>query len=651
MSAPRRSGEIGINPEELFRVAGQLTSTLDLPSRRLSRSSHLNELGIGFVADCFHDAGAACLFLRAKAGNGEALRLSLNGRYALESCVAGGWLLVPDHVGRPAYWVPQPPTIRTLDADGHILTHAAGDVLSINVDVDALSVEFWLACEGSLDLVVWRIDSAAHPVVDELRGLRAIEKQPAFLWSSHTQYTRPADVYGHLVFGHVYENHEVWPKYWRVCSELDAQALYVILSGLEKVTGKALYRLLKEQLVLSVVDRQREDGGWYHGEWTDLMESHYRLHCGAIHMLTAALEEKQDERIRKALDKAVTFISGRAQRIDAGVWFMHDSLEADEQSIKRYPFRWAKSRALGKSPSNMLILNTHLDTIIALDRYREVTGDDRHVSQVASACDAAQAILAQRPAEGIYRALFWILDLTLLPKTEAVRLPLVMRALKRIGWKYLIPHLHRIKAIWPRIVMPNGFIDRSLTQEGFATRYQSVHVWDLVRFLRRFQSDLGTKLLCQTLAYTQKESGIRQHWKEDPTRSDALGFWQEALYWLCLSKSEANLIAWLGEAVIDSEDVNVGMAPSLLGGNAEIVPPAEPIRFRLPDDSRLRFVNLSHAAAAEFLFVNPTPEAIELKPDESWSSTVSWHSSNPSAHGVDLVVPGRGWLWARKTDR
>ena len=36
----------------------------------------------------------------------------------------------------------------------------------------------------------------------------------------HTTYERPADVYP----GHVYENHEVWPKYRRACSELDAYA-------------------------------------------------------------------------------------------------------------------------------------------------------------------------------------------------------------------------------------------------------------------------------------------------------------------------------------------------------------------------------------------------------------------------------------------
>ena len=103
-------------------------------------------------------------------------------------------------------------------------------------------------------------------MLPSLTTLGTLERQSYFLWSSHTTYERPADVYLHLVNGHVYENHEVWPKYRRVCSELDAYALYVTLGGLLRATGKRLYALLRTQIVTSVIDRQATDGGWYHGE-------------------------------------------------------------------------------------------------------------------------------------------------------------------------------------------------------------------------------------------------------------------------------------------------------------------------------------------------------------------------------------------------
>ena len=68
----------------------------------------------------------------------------------------------------------------------------------------------------------------------------------------------------------------------------------VALSGLELATGKLIYTLLKRQLLFSVIARQSEDGGWYHGEWTDLMESHYRFHNGAMLLLEAALKEQPE---------------------------------------------------------------------------------------------------------------------------------------------------------------------------------------------------------------------------------------------------------------------------------------------------------------------------------------------------------------------
>lgn len=588
-----------------------------------------------------------CMSLRTDEHLDGRLHLALDGAYALQTCSAGGWLLVSDDVTFPAYWAPRWPSNRTTDRDGHILTDAQADLTSVTVGTHQLGVEFELGRGGFFDLVVWRFESRVHQLLDELRHLSAIEEQPAFLWSSHTRYTRPADVYDHLVFGHVYENHTIWPRHWRVCSELDAQSLYVILSGLNGLTGKSLYRLLKDQLVLSLIDRQCQDGGWYHGEWTELMESHYRLHCAGIQLLAAALQEGEDERIRSALEMAADFVSRRAQRIDAGVWFMHDSLEADEESIKRYPFRWASSRAFGKRRTNMLILNTHLDTIIALDRYREATGDERYVPQVASACEAAEAVLGERPAEALYRVLSWVINLTLLPKREAARLPLAVRVLKRIGWKYLAPNLHRIKAIWPRIIMPNGFIERSLTQAGFTSRYQSVHLWDLARFLRRFHSDVASAVLCRALAYTQDGSRIREHWKEDPARWDALGFWQEALYGLYVSASDPKLIGWLAQAVIDSDDVGVGVAPSLLGGNQESVGRNGSAHLALCGSRELRFVNLSSARGAEILLVNPGRQVIDIEPSAGWSFVRSWRASSQLEGKPALAVPARGWLWGR----
>ena len=52
--------------------------------------------------------------------------------------------------------------------------------------------------------------------------------------------------------------------------------------------------MLKAQLIVSALARQAEDGAWYHGEWTDLYECHYRFHAGGMQLLESALIEDDD---------------------------------------------------------------------------------------------------------------------------------------------------------------------------------------------------------------------------------------------------------------------------------------------------------------------------------------------------------------------
>jgi hypothetical protein len=419
-----------------------------------------------------------------------------------------------------------------------------------------------------------------------------------------------------------------------------------MLSGLERATGKRLYDLIKKQIVYSVIARQAEDGGWYHGEWTDCMESHYRLVNAAILMLTAYVEEHEDGVARRSLEKAVSFVAARAHKLDVGVWFVHDSLEGSPEGMGKYPFAWSSSNALGKTTTNMLILNTHLDTTIALDRYAQATGDRQYQALVGSAREATRAVLGLCPVEWLYRTIFKILDLTLLPKEAAKRLPLHVRIVKRIGWKYLAPSLHRFKSIFPRLVMPNGFIDRSLCQKGFSTRYQSVHVWDLVRYTRRFPDDSFGSILKRAVEYTHHGS-IREHWKESPERQDALGFWVETLYHLCLIDPDPKLRHWLAEAVIDAEKVGLGLPPSVLGGNNEAIGVEEQSPCPSPADLGLRVVNLSRSEHAGYLVVNPTNQPLQLGWQIAPEQAIAWLDQDGLPFPQDIqtpVVARHGWV-------
>lgn len=235
---------------------------------------------------------ATCLFLRTHdSQDGLPSSLRLPGQFELIRCQAGGWLLYNREAGNSDYWLPVAPIARRVSPVGHLLEEMPVEWAGLALGASALSGRLpdvptpWV-----VDAVVWELRDSR--LGHELQTLSAVETEPRFLLGSHTRYQRPADLYRHLIHGHIYEDRYAWPHQRKVCSENDAHALWQILAGLELATSRELYHLLKSQVLLAVLDRQGADGGFRHGEWTEDSESHYRLHCSAMHLFMDALAEE-----------------------------------------------------------------------------------------------------------------------------------------------------------------------------------------------------------------------------------------------------------------------------------------------------------------------------------------------------------------------
>ena len=524
--------------------------------------------------DFFSQTGAACCFVRFTAGLARDLRITLGGNYRVATCTSGGWLLMPKAEHCATYWVPLVPRLRFLDDSGRILEERAVKFSGITVASDELVLQVEVPADWTLDYGAWRFSQNSGSLIDAMDVLLAVELLGYFLSGSHTRYELPASLYRHLVRGWVYEDGFSWPHKRRICSENDAYALYLIFGGLERRTGKQLYRLLKQQLLLAVLSRQSEDGAFRHGEWTDGMESHFRLHCSAMHLMMDALAEGNDASVRAALVRAAAYIADKFDDTAIGAWFYHDELECSEVSMRRAPFEWWPSRALGKSPQNMLVLNTQLDTLVALDRYRTVTGDDRYAERIQSGFSAAAKVLALRPQEWLYRLLFSAINLTLLPTELAAQLPIWKRMWKRVGWQFFIPWLPRIKTRFPRLVMPGGYIDRELSLQTWAYDYLAVNLMDLVRAARGDRAAVLMPYIDGIIAFCDRTS-IAKRWLENPGKAYAVGFYAEALYLLALRVERTDVDAALASALVLAMRHGLGLPPSINGGNRE----AQPLTF------------------------------------------------------------------------
>jgi hypothetical protein len=596
------------------------------------------------LRDDFRDAGdASCTFVRVTPGTTGTVRFVLDGLYGLTSCRSGGWLLEPADLGRPTYWIPQRPVMRRYDGHGRILAEAAATLLAAVPSAAGSVLEVESRADSVLELVIWQLPAPAA-FVHELQSPRVIEQQPVFMLSSHTSYVAPADAYLVLLHGYAYENRFDFKKKRKICSELEAYSLYLALLGLETATGKAIYRALRQQVVCSVIARQEPDGGWRHGEWSDFMETHFRFQSAAMLMLAAELEQAPDQTVRTALARAAGFIASRADRTDIGLWFLHDSLEESEELLTKSGARWVASRELGKAPATKMILNTHLDTTVALDRYQEVTGDRQYADRVASALDATRTLLALRPAEPLYRALYWAVGLTLLPAQQARELSLPLRALRRLTTRYLVRRLHHVKRRFPRIVMPGGLVDRHLSRLHFGVNYHSVNIADLVRLWRRFpDASLGGVIDGAVAAVTG--TSMLQFWLELRQRQ-SLGYWVEALYHLCTLRQDMALRERLAQAIMSATDAALGLPPALLGSHPEAVAADQRIPCPSPSDARLRVANLSRRGSPEFLVVNPTRHGIDLVWPVGNPHRLTWAVSS-GGNADPARVPARGWLWGR----
>jgi hypothetical protein len=584
---------------------------------------------------------ARCAFIRIRAAAGPS-NVVLQGSFAVDAVAAGGWLATPADSSSFVYWFPRPLVSRVVTAQGHITKEAICNPSSLRVDNTTVRVGIVAPPGSVVDLVAWRLPLAMGR---ELRQLSQLETQPYFLWGSHTSVCRLADVYQHVIFGFTYENRFAWPHRRKICSENDAHALYVLLSGLKLATGKVIYDMLLRQLILSVLARQGKDGGFRHGEWTERMESHFRLQASAMHLMMDALADYPSPEIGDSLSRAAAFLSRGRDTLDCGVWFLHDELELNEEAMAQAPFSWVRTRVLGKSPANMLVLNTHLNTTITLDRYREIRGDHQYAPLIHAAQDSTRAALSWRPAEWLYRLVFWAVNLTLLPRSEQERLPVLLRGVKRMAWKYAIPNLHRLKARFPRFVMPGGYVDRAIPLHAWSFHYLTVNLMDLVRYGRRFRGGGMSSVMEEAFAFTH-QSGILLRWAELDYERYALGFWAEALYLRCLDDEANAWRAWLVEATLLLEDLGMGLPPSVLGTNGEAVAMGDRRACIESPRRDVRVINLSIGERREFLLINCGKEPAPVSPEMSITARlVAFDAGGVAVEAAS--IPTRSWLRLR----
>ena len=222
-----RSSDTLFTLHEFFEPPVETETEQVVESSQFKRT-HFNLFGKASLAlDIFPDiGGTSCCFVRIPTGKAPSVTFVVQGAYRIESCPSGGWMLEPDKATLPCYWLPQPPLARKLDSQLRILSEQKVSIAGFNISSEELSVEIEVPRDMNLDWTIWKFPAGDTGISDTLDRLLVLETQPLSLWNSQTRYQSPADVYLYLVHGYVYVDRFIWPRMWKICSELDAYGLY-----------------------------------------------------------------------------------------------------------------------------------------------------------------------------------------------------------------------------------------------------------------------------------------------------------------------------------------------------------------------------------------------------------------------------------------
>lgn len=103
----------------------------------------------------------------------------------------------------------------------------------------------------------------------------------------------------------------------------------------------------------------------------------------------------------------------------------------------------------------------------------------------------------------------------------------------------------------------------------------------------------------------------------------------------------------LAEGIIKVQDAGIGLPPSVLGGDPEVVSAAQRVANLSPTDDRIRIANLSCGDHEEVLVVNTAHESLELVWEGEQKSGLVWMQGNGevvASEGEQYLIPARSWI-------
>ncbi len=308
---------------------------------------------------------------------------------------------------------------------------------------------------------------------DELKSTNAVEKR-LYRKTDWFFCNTPLDVWNYLIDGSIY--HPQFETIRTVGKRFKCQqcafAWWSYFGFLYKETQKRIYAIMQDEIAYSILLDMTEEGEWGHGFWSDEIETHTRFHLDGIHLLVSQYEKTGESIWLETAERGMGFVFDHLmEKLDGGsIWFLHDTTEHE----RRHKF---KSTIFGKTPGNLLCINTHVQVLSVLYRLHKILPDKViYAEMFEKGIKALQEIFNHKPGEFTYKLLvFWITKLLTRSRHSN------WNRLRNYIESLIIPKFYwQVRRIFPRIVLPGGFIERDLNLNFFMHSYNIINLKDLL---------------------------------------------------------------------------------------------------------------------------------------------------------------------------
>ena len=445
------------------------------------------------ISDSHAQYGARICYLRV-ASTGDRTPLTLSSKGLVTRCLSSadfGSLLSLNHEGTEyTLWLPGFQEQFRFDSRGRIEI-ATGSYLSCEwAFVPRIELKILQSANpGEIAVIPYIILKDPGGVFfDELSSLSDPERR-LYRKSDWFYASRPLDIWKYLINGSVYDPRSINGIDKRFKCQQCAFAWWNYFNFLHQTTGKKIYGLLQDEVAYSILLDLSAEGEWGHGFWSDEIETHARFHLDGIHLLISQYEKTDNPIWLEAAERGMGFIFDHlTDRFDDGSpWFLHDTLE---NKTKKHRFR---STLFGKSPGNSLCINTHVQALTVLYRLGQVAPNPTvYTDHFAKGLVALRRVLDHQPGEFLYRIFAKALAQyyrhaapAANPKTR------IKNAAKR---QALVIVYRRLKRLFPRLVFPDGFIDRDLTLSVASDHYHNTNLKDLLTLYRQEAASVVVRL-------------------------------------------------------------------------------------------------------------------------------------------------------------